>query len=103
MEKDASLHPIESSKIGRAKNPDLLIYTTTRKDGIDEATETAVRIYGWVGVVIAAVISTVTPARTAGQSELDSHALASHSPQLSLLVCAHTHERVCCHCVRART
>jgi hypothetical protein len=27
-------------------NPDLLVNTPSRKDGIDEATETALRIYG---------------------------------------------------------
>jgi hypothetical protein len=29
------------------ENPDMLVNTPSRKDGIDEATETALRIYGY--------------------------------------------------------
>jgi hypothetical protein len=47
MEKDAPYRILEDREVF-ANNPDLLINTPSRKDGIDEATETALRIYGWV-------------------------------------------------------
>eukprot|EP00291_Cryptomonas_curvata_P028921 CAMPEP_0172213474 /NCGR_PEP_ID=MMETSP1050-20130122/37613_1 /TAXON_ID=233186 /ORGANISM="Cryptomonas curvata, Strain CCAP979/52" /LENGTH=243 /DNA_ID=CAMNT_0012894311 /DNA_START=98 /DNA_END=825 /DNA_ORIENTATION=- len=45
MEKDAPYRILEDREVF-ANNPDLLINTPSRKDGIDEATETALRIYG---------------------------------------------------------
>jgi hypothetical protein len=47
MEKDAPYRILDDRDVF-ANNPDLLVNTPSRKDGIDEATETALRIYGWV-------------------------------------------------------